>query len=254
MNRLHTKPLLLLLTLLLLAAGSLSAQRRERPYVIFKTPTGPKKVECKAIAAAPDGRITVLTDTARNVYGRANYIVAVIPRPDELDAFADLLDDEKFNEISRTAPALFDKYKFLGYADEIARIHCEALMELNRHDEARKVLEQAADCPRADEFNLASIRLMLMVHDKKTAEVETQLAKLIQREDDALTAFAYLMRGRICEATGKQKEAVLQYLKTFMSFEDKRKVRRFRKAAKASALKLMKELNDPLAASLEQMK
>ena len=40
MNRLHTKPLLLLLTLLLLAAGSLSAQRRERPYVIFKTPTG----------------------------------------------------------------------------------------------------------------------------------------------------------------------------------------------------------------------
>ena len=62
------------------------------------------------------------------------------------------------------------------------------------------------------------------------------------------------MRGRICEASGKQKEAVLQYLKTFMSFEDRRKVRRFRKAAKASALKLMKELNDPLAASLEQMK
>ena len=49
-------------------------------------------------------------------------------------------------------------------------------------------------------------------------------------------------------------QLVLQYLKTFMSFEDKRKVRRFRKAAKASALKLMKELNDPLAASLEQMK
>ena len=63
-----------------------------------------------------------------------------------------------------------------------------------------------------------------------------------------------MLRGRVCELQDKKKEAVLQYLKTFLTFEDKRKVRRFRNEAKASALRLMKELKDPSAQVIEGMK
>lgn len=249
------KTLLNLLLLLLLAAGSLVAQRREKPYVIIKMPQGTRKVDCRSIQADANGRLTaVLENGATNNFARGAYVVAVIPRPEDVDQLDDLLDEEKYNRLVEVAPAVFSKYKFLGYADEIARIHCEALMELKRFDEAKKVFEEASKCPRADEFNLASIRMTQMIYDKKTKEVEAQLTKLLQREDDAISAFVYLMRGRIFEVNNQKKEAVLQYLKAFMSFEDRKKVRRFRKQAKSSALRLMKELNDPLAKSLEALK
>lgn len=244
-----------LLLLVLAASTSLFAQKREKPYIIIKTPKGDtRKIECREIIPAPNGQLSVVTDAARATYQRNNYVVAVVPLPQEVEHLEELLDDESYNDLIRSAPAIFEKYKFLGYADTVARYHCEALLAQNKKDEAEKVLAVAAKYPRKDEFNITRINLQLLLHDKKTAEAEKQLDSLMQEEDDETAAFVFNMRGRLNELAGKKKEAVLQYLKTFLTFGDKRKYRRFRKEAKANALRLMKELGDPQAQILEQLK
>ena len=240
-----------LVLLFVLAAGtSLMAQKSGRSYVVQK---GGKRIEGR-ITAAPNGRITVATQNGNLSLNLGQYEYVVTPMPDEVEALEDLLEKESYNKLAETAPAVFEKYKYLGWADTIARLHCEGLMALKRKADAEKVFAAAKKLPRADEFNLTNVELLFMVHDKKLGEVEKKLASMMASDDDAVMAFVFNMRGRVCELQDKKKEAVLQYLKTFLTFEDKRKVRRFRNEAKASALRLMKELKDPSAQVIEGMK
>ncbi len=240
-----------LVLLFVLAAGtSLMGQKSGRSYVVQK---GGKRIEGR-ITAAPNGRVTVTTQNGSLSLNPAQYEYVVTPMPDEVEALEDLLEKESYNKLAETAPAVFEKYKYLGWADTIARLHCEGLMALKRKADAEKVFAAAKKLPRADEFNLTNVELLFMVHDKKLGEVEKKLATMMASDDDAVMAFVFNMRGRVYELQDKKKEAVLQYLKTFLTFEDRRKVRRFRNEAKASALRLMKELKDPSAQVIEGMK
>ncbi|MBP5641116.1 MAG: hypothetical protein J6X55_16665 [Victivallales bacterium] len=240
----------LVLVLVLATGSSLMAQKSSKSFVVQK---GGKKIEGR-ISAAPNGRVTISTQSGNLSLNPGQYEYVVTPKPDEVEELEDLLDDESYNKLAEKAPAVFEKYKYLGWADTVARLQCEGLLALNRKADAEKILAAAKKLPRADEFNLTSAELQLLVHDKKLEDVEKKLNAMMGAEDDAVMAFVFNMRGRVNEMQGNKKEAVLQYLKTFLVFEDKKKFRRFRKEAKANALRLMKELKDPTAQILEGLK
>lgn len=256
----RSRALLSVFVLLSLACASLLAQRREHPYIILRQAKGMRKLDCTAMAADANGRVKVrLENGSINTYSYGNsigqYKVAMLlPEPEEVGKLEDLLNDGRYNDLAREAPAVFEKYKYLGWADSIALYYCEALMALKRTDEASKFLLNAARFPRLDEYNLTNIKLLLMVHDNKLAEVEKELARLMNVDNEAIHAFVFNIRGRISEVSGNKKEAILHYLKTFLIFEDRRKFRRFRKEAKANAIRLMKEIGDPAVQIVEGLR
>jgi hypothetical protein len=62
------------------------------------------------------------------------------------------------------------------------------------------------------------------------------------RKSDA--AFAFLSRGRILADGGKNKDAVLEYMKVLLFFEDGSAVREIREDARTRAIALLKTMND----------
>ncbi|MBR6076163.1 MAG: hypothetical protein IKP87_12740, partial [Victivallales bacterium] len=182
------------------------------------------------------------------------YKIAVIPKPKEIADLEKLANDEKYEELITAAPAVFDAYKYLGWADAVAALQCEAYLATGKPEKANETYQLALKFPRENNLRLQRVQLLDLVGRKQYDAAEAEAKKLILSKDDALAAFAFNLRGQIREAQGQKKEAVLEYLKTVLLFEGKGKIRRDREMARQKAVALMKELNDPRAAKIEALK
>ena len=235
----------------LLAATCLFAQKQEC-YVITAAGQRQKAVSIKADA---QGNLTVSVDGKMKVPFKAGaYKIAVIPKPKEIADLEKLANDEKYEELITAAPAVFDAYKYLGWADAVAALQCEAYLATGKPEKANETYQLALKFPRENNVRLQRVQLLDLVGRKQYDAAEAEAKKLILSKDDALAAFAFNLRGQIREAQGQKKEAVLEYLKTILLFEGKGKIRRDREMARQKAVALMKELNDPRAAKIEALK
>ena len=109
----------------LLAATCLVAQKQEC-YVITAAGQRQKAISIKA---DPQGNLTVNIDGKIKAPFKAGaYKIAVVPKPKEITELEKLANEEKFEELITAAPAVFDAYKYLGWADAIAALQCEAYL------------------------------------------------------------------------------------------------------------------------------
>lgn len=244
----HLSPIFLFC---LLAASCLFAQKQDS-YII--TAAG-KQQKAISIQADAQGNLTVNVDGKLKASFKAGgYKFAVIPKPKEVADLEKLANEEKYEELITAAPAVFDAYKYLGWADTIAALQCEAYLATNKPQKANETYQLALKFPRENNVKLQRIRLLDLVGKKQYDVVEQEARKLILSKDDSLAAFAFNIRGQIREAQGQKKEAVLEYLKTVLLFEGKGRLKRDRETARQRAIALMKELKDPRVTKIEQIK
>lgn len=235
----------------LLIATCLFAQKQDC-YVITAAGQRQKAVSIQADA---QGNLTVSIDGKMKVPFKAgSYKIAVIPKPKEVTDLEKLANEEKYEELITAAPAVFDAYKYLGWADAIAALQCEAYLATDKPAKANETYQLALKFPRENNVKLQRIRLLDLVGKKQYDVVEQEAQKLILSKDDSLAAFAFNIRGQIREAQGQKKEAVLEYLKTVLLFEGKGRLKRDRETARQRAIALMKELKDPRVAKIEAIK
>ena len=172
----------------------------------------------------------------------------------EVEELEKLFDADNFDEVIKTAPAIFDQYKYLGWADTIAALQCESFLALGKPGEASAIFQNARKFPAENMQKFQRVLLLEMLAKKEFDRVENELKRMILDKDDSKAAFAFNMKGQLYEAKGQKREAILEYLKTVILFEGKGKLKRERDVAKQKAVALMKELKDPRVAKIEALK
>jgi tetratricopeptide (TPR) repeat protein len=192
-----------------------------------------------------DGRLKV-------PFKRAAYRFVTTPKPRELDQLDQLMEQEKYQDVVKNAPALFETYKFLGWGDYLIGVECEARLALKQVDEAKKVFSKANAFAGANTDMLYRAQLLLLIEDKQFDKAEEILNRMITSKRDQDAAFAFNMRGQLNLAKGQKKQAVLEYLKTLLVF-DAQKAPKERAEAKKQAVAIMKELKDPRVGKIEAM-
>jgi predicted negative regulator of RcsB-dependent stress response len=93
--------------------------------------------------------------------------------------------------------------------------------------------------------DLARGQVTAMIALGKVEEVKDSLDAMVRSTRDADAAMALNARGEILAKQGKSKEAVLEYLKTLLLFEDGKSVKPYRDEARKQVVALMRKMGDP---------
>lgn len=235
-----------------LLLGAIIHAQRQDCYVIR---ADNQRIRAREITADANGNLSVNVDGNLKMPLRwGSYRLAMIPKPKEVEELEKLFDADNFDEVIKTAPAIFDQYKYLGWADTIAALQCESFLALGKPGEASAIFQNARKFPAENMQKFQRVLLLEMLAKKEFDRVENELKRMILDKDDSKAAFAFNMKGQLYEAKGQKREAILEYLKTVILFEGKGKLKRERDVAKQKAVALMKELKDPRVAKIEALK
>lgn len=245
----NMKQLLICMTLTLLGTSALYAQKN--CYVVKTDGSQQKAISIKVRNQNGDLDVTVAKNMPPLQMSRKQYRFAFIPKNNQLEQFEKLAAEAKFNDIVKYAPALYNSYKFLGWGDYIAATECEAFLSLGRDKDARQALNKAKKTPGANRDAVLRAEILCLLKDKEYASINKYLTQLMTSKNDNTAAFAFNMRAKVALAQGQKKQAVLEYLKTLLLFENKKEVRSLRDEAKREAIAIMKELKDPRVSKIE---
>lgn len=234
----------------LLLPTALWAQSRD--CYVYKTDGSRQKGQKIEVSNAQGDIVLHIDGRLKVPFKRNAYRYVTTPRPRELDQLDQLMEQEKYQEVVKNAPALFEAYKFLGWGDYLISVECEARIALKQIDEAKKLLSRANAFAGANTDMLYRAQLLLMIEDKQYDKTEEILNRMITSRRDKDAAFAFNMRGQLCLAKGQKKQAVLEYLKTLLVFDNK-KAPKERAEAKKQAVAIMKELKDPRVGKIEAL-
>ncbi|MDD4097286.1 MAG: hypothetical protein PHC30_00820 [Lentisphaeria bacterium] len=238
-----------ILTGLLLPAALLA---QSRDCYVFKADGTRQKGEKIEVSNAQGDIVLHVDSRLKLPFKRADYRYVTTPKPRELDQLDQLMEQEKYQDVVKNAPALFEAYKFLGWGDYLIGVECEARLALKQVDEAKKVFSRAAAFAGANTDMLYRAQLLLLIEDKQFDKAEEILNRMITSRQDRDAAFAFNMRGQLNLAKGQKKQAVLEYLKTLLVF-DAKKAPKERAEAKKQAVAIMKELKDPRVGKIEAL-
>lgn len=200
-------------------------------------------------------------DLELNVDGRARlpfkagaYRAAMIPRPQEVAVLEKAFQDGQHEAVVKNAAGLFDKYKFLGWGGPIAHLEGQALLQTGKPQDALKAFAKGRQFPGEVGDDLTRGIVSALVDMKDTEQVQPMLNAMMasSRKQDA--AFAFASRGRMLEHANKDKEAVLEYLKVLLFFEDSSAVSGVREDARGRAVALLKKMNDGRWKQVETLK
>lgn len=242
------KSILIAILMGLVGVGLVQAQQ-QNCYLVKPDGSRQKAVAIQVANQQGDLMINVDGRGAVNIK-RGTYRYAMIPKPQEVQQLEQLFDEEKYQDVVKNAPAVFEAYKFLGWGDVIGGLEAESQLALKKTDDARKVLAKAVPFVAERPDALMRANLLIMLENKEYDKIDAELNKLVLSKEDAYAAFAFNMRGQIYALQGQKKQAVLEYLKTMLLF-DGRKLRKERAEAKKQAVAIMKELNDPRVSKIE---
>ena len=227
----------------LLAAGALVAAPAKPCYVIDARGQKHEGIALKVTSSSGDIEL--------NVDGRASlpfkagaYKAAVIPKPDDMAALEKALEEGRHADIAKVAGPLFEKYKFLGWGGSVAYLEGMSLLKQGKPQDALRTFAKGKQFEGEAGADLMRGVVTALLDLKDTAKAQPLLAAMVTSSRKADAAFAFASRGRMLEDAGKNKEAVLEYLKVLLFFEDGTGVREFREDAKARAIALLKKMND----------
>lgn len=227
----------------LLAACALAAAPAPPCYVIDARGQKIEGIELKVTSAGGDIELNV-DGRVRLPFKAGSYKSAGIPRPDEVAALQKAFDEGQHAEVIKGAGALFDKYRYLGWGGAVAYLEGMSLLKTGKPQEALRAFEKGKPCAGEAEDDLTRGVVNALLELKDTAKAQPILAALVASSRKADAAFAFLARGRMLEDAGKSKEAVLEYLKVLLFFEDSAALKETREEARTRAIALLKKLND----------
>ncbi len=231
----------------ILAAGSLAAApapARPQPCYVIDA-RGQKQEGVSLRVTSADGDLELSVDgRVRLPFKAGSYRAAFIPKPEEVAALEKAYEQGRHAEVTRQAGALFGKYRFVGWGGRIAWLEGMSLLQTGQPENALRAFARGQQAPGEAAPDLTRGMVSALLELKDTARAEPLLAALIASPRNADAAFAFLCRGRILADAGKPKEAVLEYLKVLLFFEDSPAVGDLRAEARRRAVALLKANND----------
>jgi len=227
---------------LVLTATLLPAQGKGDCFVIRGDNT---KVKGQKLTSDEQGNLTLDVDgKIQQKFARGQYKYGCIPKPQAVAELEKLFEAKKFADVTAKAPALFAKFKYLGWSYTIAALEAESWLAQGNVEKANKAYADGARIAGENRDRLEETSMRIFIARKEYDKVENLLKKKMLNADNQQAARAFNLRGDIALAKGDKKQAVLEYLKTLMLFEGK-KVAAERSEAKEKATKLLRELKDP---------
>jgi hypothetical protein len=227
----------------LLTACVLTAAPAKPCYVIDARGQKIEGIELKVTSANGDLELNV-DGRMRSTFKAGGYKLASIPKPDEVAALEKALEEGRHAEVIKGAGALFDKYKFLGWGGAIAYLEGMSLLKTGKPQDALRTFDKGRPFAGEAGDELARGTVNALLEMKDTARVQPMLAALMTSPRQADAAFAFLSRGRMLAESGKNKEAVLEYLKVLLFFEDASSLKDLRDDARTRAIAVLKKMND----------
>ncbi len=220
----------------------LQAQSRQECYVIRADGT---KLKGKTLSTDNKGNLLLnVDDKLKMPFAAGSYRYGFIPKPAEVAALEKLFEEKNYDGVIKSATAVFDKYKYLGWSKVIAALEAESYLNQGKITEARKVISAASRIGGEFGEKLNGAMVKLYISDKDFAKAEAILKRQLKDADEPTAAQAFCLLGEMAEAQDDKKQAVLEYLKVLMIFDGK-KTGEARAIAKTRAMKLMREMKDP---------
>jgi hypothetical protein len=227
----------------LLVAGAVAAAPAKPCYVIDARGQKLDGIELKV--TSPNGDLELNVDgRVRLPFKAGNYKAACIPKPDDVAALEKAYDEGRHADVTKAAGALFDKYKFVGWGGSAAYLEGMSLLKTGKPQDALRAFTKGKqyEGEAADDLNRGVVNALMELKD--WAKVQPMLGSMVASSRKPDAALAFLLRGRILEEDGKNKEAVLEYLKVVLFFEDAAGVHETRDEARSRAIALLKKMND----------
>ena len=227
----------------LLAACALAAAPAKPCYVIDARGQKLEGLELKVTSASGDIELNV-DGRVRLPFKAGGYKTACIPKPDDMAALEKAFEEGRYPDVIKGAGKLFDNYKFLGWGGGAAYLEGMSLLKTGKPQDALRAFEKGKQFPgeAADDLTRGVVNALLEMKD--TAKAQPILAAMMTSSRKADAAFAFLSRGRMLDDAGKNKEAVLEYLKVLLFFEDSSSLKDLREDARARAVAVLKKMND----------
>lgn len=233
------------------AAWPLFAQKADKPYVM--TAQGP--VRGDKLVASPAGDLTLtLAGGASQSFKAGSYKGAWIPKPKEIGDLETAYAKGQVDQVLQQGPAVFNAYRFLGWGGKASYLEGMAQYDKRQYASALQLFDRGLalkDESAPDDLIKGKV-LALMALNKK-ADASGLVDRLILAKDDSTAAFAFNVRGRLLQEEKRNKDAVLQYLKTLLIFKPDGSARKERTEAKTALVALLKELGDARAAEFANM-
>lgn len=213
------------------------------PYVILKQDN--RRIDAQTISGSPTGDVTVI-DTAGSKFTFKRDQIANL----YVDPPADWNSAKQKAAAGQLDAALADCTKVilgnagLGYDTMAGDLAIQILLRQKKNDEAAKLAERvirsnAAALSSSPAFQAAYWRTLLATG--KTAQLAEMLDKAIQSGSREDAARAQLVRGDLRLAENKNKEAVLDYLRTAILFEAQKDVQPEALFKAASTFELLRD-------------
>jgi len=246
-------------TAMILAAAFLPtysiAQRGGRGSACWVLTKAGRRVPGAALTALPDGTLRLQLQAGGPVqtFKPGTYRAAYIPKPREVAQLEALFARKQYADVVKYGPAVFARYKFLGWGDYVAALHARALLAQNKPEAALKVLDEARAWAWFHQDELLKARVLALVELKKFDDALQAAEALAKSDRRDMAAFAFNIRGRILAAKGRKREAVLEYLKTVLLFRPGQADRE-RTEAKERVVALLKEMKDPRWKEFEKLR
>jgi hypothetical protein len=227
----------------LLTAVAVTAAPAKPCYVIDARGQKLEGIELKVTSASGDIELNV-DGRVRLPFKTGAYKSALIPKPEDVGALEKAFEEGRHPDVIKGAGELFDKYKFLGWGGGVAYLEGMSLLKTGKPQDALRAFDKGKPCAgeAADDLTRGGVNALLELKD--TAKVQPLLAAMVTSSRKADAAFAFLSRGRMLDDAGKGKEAVLEYLKVLLFFEDSASLKDIREDARARAVAALKKMND----------
>ncbi len=210
------------------------------------------RIQGQDIIVKQNGDLELKIGNATRGFRSGSYKYAFVPKPNDVVLLEKALEQERFDVIVQQAPRIFENFKFVGWGGRIAYLEGSAYLEQKNYQKALDVFQNGERYagPQMDQIMRGKVRAYLALDRAKDA---TPLLETLRKaEAPEIAAFAFNASGQLLEKQGKNKEAVLQYLKAVLLFEPA--VGGYeRKQAKQNVVALLKQMGDERHKTFQSM-
>lgn len=223
---------------LLLVAG-LALVAQEKPYVIAADGA---KHEGDSIAADANGNLKLKAGVATKTFPARSYRRAWVPKPRPVVQAEKLYEAGKYDEANRLLGPAFGQYKFLGWGATIAELRGKAALADNNAREAEIQFKNGLPFAQTkSEQVMLRVGMARAMIEQNRLDDARKLVDAMATVDPELAPKVYHVKGYLQEKSGEQKQAVLEYLKVVLIYEDAGEER---KLALQNVVRILRDMKD----------
>ncbi|MBN1672026.1 MAG: tetratricopeptide repeat protein [Kiritimatiellae bacterium] len=230
----------------LLGLGFVAAQAD--PYVILHG--NPKPIVGKSIRVNRDGDVVLGTSRGPVTFQRRQVKLAVADKPADFDKAKQLVDAKNYDAAIPILEEIVKEYRGLEWDNQARGVLGEALMAKEQYRKAADAYEELLKDAGSDRRELKDWQrgyMRALLESKQFSKLNPLLDKIIASGDRGAAASAQVMRGDIRLAMNDLENALMDYLRSVLLFEEEHEVR---PEALYKAALCMKKMRDNRAKEL----